>query len=179
LSGGFRCYFRSSSFVGHLHSSTHSIARSRQGWPNRTSGVACPSDSASARIARLPFEGPFTAEAPGCAGASAETAPGANRRACIYIPGAKGTMCANVWPGCGHSRRRRLPGSGASEIAPRKVPPRCHLRWKSPATMEPRLHRRGKGLYRRRRCGTKAPTRPASLCHARSALPFSWACPFQ
>ena len=63
-----------------------------------------------------------------------EAAPEASRRACINIPGAKGTIRANCGLSYEHSHRRRLLGSGRSLVfPPREGIPRCHLRWTAPA----------------------------------------------
>jgi hypothetical protein len=81
----------------------------------------------------MPFVGPLTLIGSALRNLR-EAAPEASRRACINIPGAKGTIRANCGLSYEHSHRRRLLGSGRSLVfPPREGIPRCHLRWTAPA----------------------------------------------
>jgi hypothetical protein len=73
--------------------------------------AACPADDLPQRVS---LRCPFWVRLPigsACRNLR-EAAPGANQRACINIPGAKGTICAKQCLSYEHSHRRHLLGSG-------------------------------------------------------------------
>jgi hypothetical protein len=123
--------------------------------------------SASARITQMPFVGLLTLIGPACRNLR-EAAPGANRRACINIPGAKGTFvfAAKLCLSSEHSHRRHLLGSGRPWFPPREGIPRCHLRWYAPARLPLFKVRRPAVIYRRRfryRRWGKAGSKPVAI----------------